>query len=75
MPKLAITQIECVVGDVDANISKACEMVAEAAGQGAEFVLTPEVTNSISAFTSSSSVTPSGNSSVSPTGAWKLSWW
>ncbi len=43
MPKLAITQIECAVGDVEANVSKACGMVAEAAGQGAELVLLPEM--------------------------------
>ena len=43
MPKLAITQIECAVGNVDANVSRACEMVAEAAGQGADLILLPEV--------------------------------
>ena len=43
MPKLAITQIECAVGNVDANVSRACGMVAEAAGQGADLVLLPEM--------------------------------
>ena len=43
MPKVAITQIDCAVGDVDTNVSKACEMVSEAAGQGADVVLLPEM--------------------------------
>lgn len=43
MPKIAVTQIDCAVGNVEANVSKACEMVAEAAGQGADLVLLPEM--------------------------------
>ena len=43
MPKIAVTQIDCAVGDVEANVSKACEMAGEAARQGAELVLFPEV--------------------------------
>lgn len=43
MPRIAITQIACAVGDVDANVSKACDMIAEAATQGADLVLFPEV--------------------------------
>ena len=31
MPKIAVTQIDCAVGDVEANVSKACEMAGEAA--------------------------------------------
>ncbi len=43
MPKLAVTQIACVVGDVDANVSKVTELIGEAATQGAELVLLPEM--------------------------------
>jgi predicted amidohydrolase len=43
MTKIAITQIDCAVGDVDANVSKACDMIADAASQGADLVLLPEV--------------------------------
>lgn len=43
MPRLAITQIECAVGDVQKNVDRACDMVAEAAGQGADLVLFPEM--------------------------------
>ena len=43
MPKIAVTQLECVVGDVDANVSKAEELIAEAALQGGDLVLLPEM--------------------------------
>jgi predicted amidohydrolase len=43
VPKLAVTQISCAVGDVEANVSKACELIGEAASQGAELVLLPEM--------------------------------
>ena len=43
MSRIAISQIECAVGEVDANVSKACQMVAGGAGQGAEPVLFPEI--------------------------------
>ncbi len=43
MPKIAITQIECAVGDVEANVSKACDMISDAASQGADLVLLPEM--------------------------------
>jgi predicted amidohydrolase len=43
MPKIAITQIDCAVGNVDANVSKACDMITEAASQGADLVLLPEM--------------------------------
>lgn len=43
MPKIAITQIACAVGDVEKNVARACDMVAEAAGQGADLVLFPEM--------------------------------
>jgi len=41
--RIAITQIECAVGNVDANVAKACGMIADAASQGADLVLLPEV--------------------------------
>ena len=43
MPRIAITQIDCAVGDVKANVDKACDMIADAAGQGADSVLLPEM--------------------------------
>ncbi len=43
MPRIAITQIACAVGDVGANVSKACGMIADAAGRGANLVLLPEM--------------------------------
>jgi predicted amidohydrolase len=43
VPKLAITQIECVVGDVAANLAKGRDLIAEAARQGADLVLLPEL--------------------------------
>jgi len=43
MPKIAVTQLECVVGNVDANLSKAEELIAEAAAQNADLVLLPEL--------------------------------
>lgn len=43
MPKLAITQMDCAVGDVTANLDKGCEFIAAAARQGADLVLLPEM--------------------------------
>ena len=43
MPRLAVTQISCAVGDIPANVSKACDMIADAAGLGADLVLFPEM--------------------------------
>ena len=43
MPRLAVTQIACAVGDVPKNVEKACDMIAEAAGRGANLVLFPEM--------------------------------
>lgn len=43
MPKLAITQIQCAVGEVATNLAKGCDLIAEAARQGAALVLLPEL--------------------------------
>jgi predicted amidohydrolase len=43
MPRIAVTQIACAVGDVDANVSRACGMIAQAADRGANLVLFPEM--------------------------------
>lgn len=43
MPRIAITQIDCAVGNVEANVLKACGMIADAAGRGADLVLLPEM--------------------------------
>ena len=34
MPKIAVTQMECAVGDVDANVSKAEGLISEAPDPG-----------------------------------------
>lgn len=43
MPRIAITQLKCAVGDVNANVSKAEELIAKAASQKADLVLLPEM--------------------------------
>jgi len=43
MPRIAITQLKCAVGDVEANVSKAEELISEAASQNADLVLLPEM--------------------------------
>ena len=43
MPRIAVTQMRCVVGDVDANVTRAEELIAEAASQDADLVLLPEM--------------------------------
>ncbi|MGD8239223.1 MAG: carbon-nitrogen hydrolase family protein [Armatimonadota bacterium] len=42
MPKLAVGQIECAVGDVAANIRKGADLINEAAQQGADLACLPE---------------------------------
>jgi len=43
MPKLAAIQICCHVGDVDANLEKARNLIQDASKAGAEFVCLPEL--------------------------------
>jgi len=42
MPRLAVAQLECAVGDVPVNVAKAREAIREAAGQGADIICLPE---------------------------------
>ncbi len=42
MPKLAVAQLNCVVGDVGANVAKMVDLIAEARGQSADLVCFPE---------------------------------
>ena len=42
MPKLAVCQIECVIGDVPANTRKATDLIEEAASHGADVACLPE---------------------------------
>lgn len=42
MPRLAVCQIECAVGDVSANLRRAAELIKEAARQGADLACLPE---------------------------------
>lgn len=42
MPKLAVAQLACVVGNVAANVAKARALVRDAAQQGADLVCLPE---------------------------------
>ena len=40
---MALAQIDCILGDVDANLSRAKEVVAEAKDNGADLVVFPEL--------------------------------
>ena len=42
MPRLAVAQMECAVGDVAANLGKGVALIGEAAAQGADLVCLPE---------------------------------
>ena len=41
---MALAQIDCILGDVDENLRRAKEVVAEAKGRGADLVVFPELT-------------------------------
>jgi len=43
MVRIALAQVDCVLGDVPANLARARECVAEAAGRGADLVVFPEL--------------------------------
>lgn len=43
MPRIAVTQLRCEVGDVDANVSRAEQLIAEAAAGKADLVILPEM--------------------------------
>jgi predicted amidohydrolase len=45
MPRLAVAQIDLKVGDVASNVAQACDLIAEAAVQGAQLVVLPECCN------------------------------
>jgi predicted amidohydrolase len=41
--RIAIAQVDCILGDLEANLSTAKTMVAQAAGHGADLVVFPEL--------------------------------
>jgi predicted amidohydrolase len=43
MVRIALAQVDCALGDVPANLARAGECVAEAAGRGADLVVFPEL--------------------------------
>lgn len=43
MARIALAQVECVLGDVDRNLAHAKERISEAAAQGADLVVFPEL--------------------------------
>jgi len=44
MVQIAVAQVDCVLGDVTANLSRAREAISNAAPQGADLVVFPELT-------------------------------
>ena len=42
MPKIAVAQTECIIGDVSANLAIGSELIRDAGSQGASLVILPE---------------------------------
>ena len=41
--RIALAQVDCTLGDIDANVERAAKAVAEARGEGADLVIFPEL--------------------------------
>lgn len=41
--RIALAQVDCALGDIDANVERAAKAVAEARGEGADLVIFPEL--------------------------------
>lgn len=41
--RIALAQVDCTLGDIDANVERASKAVAEARGEGADLVIFPEL--------------------------------